>query len=145
MTPDTAHHFQPPRQIHFVLVNFRFVNMVCRLSSVVRIFNLFIHERVGNLSAGCFITYIEHRVQNVFDNSVTPATLLYLVHSPSSLMWPTCAQKKRKECFNANKSDVWNRLYQGSEICLPVASLLILNIVMPLFCSVLVVMMLLSL
>jgi hypothetical protein len=36
-------------------------NMVCRLSSVVRIFNLFIHERVGNFSAGSFITYIEHR------------------------------------------------------------------------------------
>jgi hypothetical protein len=35
----------------FCTSNFRFVNMVCRLSSVVRIFNLFIHERVGNLSA----------------------------------------------------------------------------------------------
>ena len=53
-------------------------------------------------------------VQNVFDNSVTPATLLYLVYKPSSWMWPTCAQKfwqKRKECFNTDKSDVWNRLY----------------------------------
>jgi hypothetical protein len=36
------------------------------------------------------------------------------VYKPSSWMWPTYVQKfwqKRKECFNTDKSDVWNRLY----------------------------------